>query len=97
MADIDELRGSARVQARVAPEALGWLLMHFGNERVAVGDRHDDGWLDVEIGFNDSYNPAMELAGYAAVLDVVGPPEVREALGTIGTGLVARYVDVDQA
>jgi hypothetical protein len=94
VADIDELRGSARVQVRVAStEALGWLYMHFGNERITVGDTHDDGWIDVELGFNDSYNPAVELAGYAAVLEVVGPPEVREALGTIGTDLVARYVE----
>jgi len=93
VADIDELRGSAKVQARVAPEALGWLYMHFGNERVSVGGTGDDGWIEVEIGFNDSYNPAVELAGYAAVLDVTAPPEVREALGTIGTGLVARYVE----
>ena len=94
VADIDELRGSAQVQARVASrEALGWMYMHFGNERVTVGDTHDDGWIDVEIGFNDSYNPAVELAGYVSVLEVLGPPEVREALGTIGTGLVEQYVE----
>jgi predicted DNA-binding transcriptional regulator YafY len=95
-ADIDELRGSAVVRARVDPQALGWLRMHFGNERVTLGGTHDDGWIDVEIGFNDSYNPATELAGYAVFLDVLGPPPVREALATIGSSLVARYVGSDK-
>ena len=45
----------------------------------------------VEVGFPESYEPARELAGYSAVLEVLDPPEVRHELAAIGARLVERY------
>lgn len=91
VADIDELRSSLRVQALVEPIAIGWLRSHFGGGQLTIGDPQDDGRVPVEIGFSGSYQPAVELAGYSEVLEVLDPPEVRRDLAAIGTRLVDRY------
>jgi predicted DNA-binding transcriptional regulator YafY len=91
VADIDQLRGSAKIRALVEPEAAGWMQGHFGRARVTIGAAREDGRIEIEVGFTDSYPPAMELAGYSQVLEVLEPDEVREQLAAIGTRLVERY------
>ena len=54
-------------------------------------DADPDGGLTVEIGVGDSYDPALDLAAYAAHLEVLEPPQVRDRLAEIGARLVARY------
>jgi predicted DNA-binding transcriptional regulator YafY len=89
--ELDARRGSLVVRGRGDPHVLGGLRAHFG-QRLTVGEPDgDDGWHPVEIGFPEDYAPAMELAGYARGLEVLGPPEVREDLRTIGARLVERY------
>ena len=94
VATLDELRSAVRVRAVVEPSAVGWLRSHFGAARIAASDPLEDGRIPVEIGFPESYRPAMELAGYGAVLEVLDPPEVRHELAALGARLVERYAPV---
>jgi predicted DNA-binding transcriptional regulator YafY len=87
---MDEQRATTEVIARVAPGLLGSLRGHFG-KRLHVGDQGDDGWFDVEITYVYDHDPAMELAGYAAGLEVLSPAAVRESLASIGAELLDRY------
>jgi predicted DNA-binding transcriptional regulator YafY len=90
VANMDELRGAARVKVRVGRAMVGPLRGHFG-KRLEVADWSGDGPVEIEIGFADGHHPAMELAGYALDLEVVDPPEVRDELAEIGERLVDRY------
>jgi predicted DNA-binding transcriptional regulator YafY len=90
VAEIDERRGARPVRGWADPGIVGWLRGHFGG-RVEVGATGADGRVAVSIGFGDSHQPAMELAGYAFGLEIVDPPELRDELASIGDRLVARY------
>jgi predicted DNA-binding transcriptional regulator YafY len=90
VAEMDERRGSMRVRAVADPDVIGPLRGHFGT-RMEVGGPTAEGRVEVDIGFPDDHEPAMELAGYAAVLEVLDPPAVRDQLATIGEQLTARY------
>ena len=70
---------------------VGPLRGHFGSGRLAAGEPLPDRRVPVEIAFPESRRPAMELAGYSAVVEVLGPPDVREELAAIGARLVERY------
>ncbi|MPY91717.1 MAG: WYL domain-containing protein [Acidimicrobiia bacterium] len=94
--EMDERRGAMPVSALADPSFVGWLRGHFGT-RLTVGDATEDGRVPLEIGFGVTHNPAMELAGYAAGLEVLGPPEVRDELATIGRRLLERYGTVPSA
>jgi predicted DNA-binding transcriptional regulator YafY len=96
VARMDEQRIANRVRARVDPVAVGWLRGQFGARLVVVdadapAEADPDGWLTVEIGFGGAYSPSIDLAGYAAFLEVLDPPEVRDGLAELGARLVARY------
>jgi len=90
VAEMDERRGSMRVRAVVDPAVVGSLRGHFGT-RMDVGGPTAEGRLEVDIGFPEDQEPAMELAGYAAVIEVLDPPAVRDQLAAIGAQLVDRY------
>ena len=49
----------------------------------------DDGRLEVEVGAARPGMIAEQLAGWGAMVEVVGPDEVRDHLGRIGRELVA--------
>lgn len=91
VAEVDRIRGARHVHALAAPAAVGWLRAHVGGTRLVVGQPGADGRLPVTIAFPDEHDPALELAGYGEVLEVLAPPEVREALAAIGARLVERY------
>jgi predicted DNA-binding transcriptional regulator YafY len=88
--EMDERRGALRVNAWAEPSIVGWLRGHFGT-RLRVGERAGDGRLAVDVGFGDTRNAAMELAGYGLGLEVLDPPDVRAELAAIGAQLVDRY------
>jgi predicted DNA-binding transcriptional regulator YafY len=90
VAAMDEKRGAARVRALADPSIVGWLRGHFGT-RLRVGGHTEDGRVAVDIGFGESHNAAMELAGYGFGLEVLEPVEVRDELAAIGGRLVERY------
>jgi predicted DNA-binding transcriptional regulator YafY len=90
VAEMDERRGSARVRAVAEADVIGPLRGHFGN-RLEIGDPIDRGRVEVDIGFAEGHDAAMELAGYGFALEVLDPPEVRTRLAEIGARLVDRY------
>jgi predicted DNA-binding transcriptional regulator YafY len=93
VARVDEHRTSRRVRALAEPTIVGWLRGHFAN-RLSIGDTLEDGRLAVDIGFGDTHQAAMELAGYGFGLEVLDPPDLRAELAAIGTQLLERYVAV---
>jgi predicted DNA-binding transcriptional regulator YafY len=87
---LDEGRGLRHVTARADPDVVRWLRVQFGT-RLTVGPE-EDGRVHVDIGFPPSHDdPARELSGYAAALEVVDPPDVRARLAEIGGALLATY------
>ena len=87
---LDEGRGLRHVTARADTDVVRWLRVQFGT-RLTVG-AEEDGRVHVDIGFPPSHDdPARELSGYAAALEVVDPPDVRARLAEIGGALVATY------
>jgi predicted DNA-binding transcriptional regulator YafY len=90
VAEMDARRGSLRVRVVADQAIVGPLRGHFGT-RMEVGETTGDGRVGIDIGFPEDHEPAMELAGYAAVLEVVEPVAVRDQLAEIGSRLLDRY------
>ena len=90
VAKVDEHRASRRVRALAEPAIIGWLRGHFGS-RLSIDETVADGRVAVDIGFANSHQAAMELAGYGAALEVLDPPELRAELVAVGTRLLERY------
>ncbi len=91
---VEGLRGAVRATVRVQPWAVRALCDRFGTQARVVGASHDpDGRILVEVGAHRTDALAEQLAGWAAVADVAGPPEVRAALRRLGEKLVAQYAD----
>jgi predicted DNA-binding transcriptional regulator YafY len=91
VANMEALRGARQVHVHAESMAVGWLRAHFGAARVTVGEPVDGGRVALSISFPESHDPAPELAGYITVLEVVGPPEVRDELARIGSRLIDQY------
>lgn len=91
VADMESRRGAKLIRASVDPAAVAWLRSHFGAVRLRASQPSGDGRIPVEISFPEDRDPAPELAGYSAVLEVLDPPEVREELARIGSRLIERY------
>ena len=87
---IDERRGAERVHLVADRAALGWLRGHFGT-RMDVGPPVGEDRVQVELGFGTLETAAMELAGYAELIEVLEPATIREQLSAIGRRLVTRY------
>jgi predicted DNA-binding transcriptional regulator YafY len=90
VAAMDVRRASLPVRALADPAIVGSLRGHFGT-RMTVAGAAEDGRVEVEIGFGDRGDPAMELAGYVQGLEVLGPSEVRAGLAAVGRRLLERY------
>ena len=90
MAEIDEQRVPFRASARADPEAIPWLRNSFGS-RLEVGEGGPNGRVAVELRSWSAHTVAGELAAFARWVEVLGPPEVRDALAGLGTDLVALY------
>lgn len=86
----DEWSDDASGDAPSGTEVVRWLRGHFGN-RMTVGEADGDGKVPVEVAFGDVWRPAVQLAGYADLLEVLDPPEVRDDLASIGRRLTQRY------
>lgn len=90
VATVDERRATFRAVAHVVPEAVGWLRGHFGT-RLSVNGPTNDGRIEVEVGGWSAEAVAVELAGYGARVEVIGPDEVRHHLARVGADLLERY------
>ena len=92
-ATIAELRGEQTVSALAEPRAVSWLHAQFGKDRVSVHSTatNDDGRLRVEITFPTTHTPVAELAGFAPVVEVLEPANLRTELHSLGQQLVTQY------
>lgn len=87
---LGERRAGFRATARVVPDAVGWMRSSFG-VRVTVGERVDDGRVEVQLRSWSASALADELAGFGAMVEVIDPPVAREALARIGEELLRTY------
>lgn len=72
--------------ARLAPA----LQAYFGRYAEIVG-HEPDGRLRLRVAAQSTTAVAEQLAGWARMIEVVDPPEVKAELASIGTELVTRY------
>lgn len=77
------------IEALADADIIRGLRAHLGARLVVDGDT-GAGRLMIRIRFPDGARAAVELAGYAG-LEVLGPPDAREALAEAGRRLVDSY------
>ena len=87
---MDERRGAVRARALADPRAIGWLRNRFGRH-LRVGERRDDGRVEVEVGAWTHGALAYEMVAFGPYVEVLEPQEVRDLLASFGEELVARY------
>ncbi|HEV7679585.1 MAG TPA: WYL domain-containing protein [Candidatus Dormibacteraeota bacterium] len=79
----------------LAPESLLPVLRYVLGTRVTPTGRAVDGGepgrIEVEVRERSAEMIARQLAGFGTRIEVVGPPDVREALARIGAELTQRY------
>lgn len=82
----------ARVSATLVVDRRHlWVLRgHFGHYLDIVGE-HDADRITVSVAAHTARSVAEQLAGWGAMIEVLGPPEVRAELARIGGELVASY------
>jgi predicted DNA-binding transcriptional regulator YafY len=96
VATLDERRGGFRATAYADREAVRWILAMFG-KRVTVGEDAEPGdRVRLEIRSWSAESLATEVAAFAEHIEVVDPPEARDALARIGRTLTAVYGSLDE-
>lgn len=83
-------RTPLEAHARCAADGLGVARLTLG-DRIDVGGPTADGRLEVVIRGANEYALAGEIAGLVEWLEVMGPPDVRARLASIGRALADRY------
>ena len=90
VARVDELRAPARVRAVARAEDVQVLRWIFGTY-VTVEAEHEDGRIEVSLAGRDVDGIIRQIAGFGSLLEVIDPPEARQALCDIGRELVSSY------
>ncbi len=90
----EELRSrwtrSCTVRLVASPGAVGAVIGMFGERGALVGvERGDDGSATCLLGFPSPDVAAFELAGFGDRVKVLGPPEVRDLLASLGAQLIS--------
>lgn len=88
--EVDRKRAPVLARASVAPDMVRTLRMVLGN-RLGIGPSGTGGRVQVEVRGHSIRSLAAEIAGFGAVVRVLDPPELRAALATIGSELLATY------
>lgn len=88
--EVERRRAPLEVRGVCTPDGIGKLRMTLG-DRLEVGGATDDDRLEVVVRGHNEYALAGELAGFVEWLEVIGPPDVRDRLASIGRSLVGRY------
>jgi predicted DNA-binding transcriptional regulator YafY len=91
--EVESLRNTVRAEVLVAPRAVGPMTDVLGDRAVhrAAGPPELDGRVRVTVTAHRVDALAEQLAGWSAVAEVTGPPEVRAALAALGARLLAAY------
>jgi predicted DNA-binding transcriptional regulator YafY len=92
LATLDEHRVPTVATLRAAVDMVPTLRAVLGTP-MTVGDEIVDGRVDISVRGYSSQQMAHQLAGFGALVEVVGPPEVRTHLARIAADLVAVYGD----
>lgn len=87
---LDERRAPFRATARADRDGARWVRGVFG-KRVTFRDEGADGRVALEIRSWSADALAGELAPFAGHIEVIDPPEVRDALARLGETLSAVY------
>lgn len=90
VATIDERRAGFRAVGRADRDMVPWLRAAIGT-RLTVGDRTDDGRVEVEVRSWSAHALTSELAGFGARVEVLDPPEARDHFGRLGAELTRLY------
>jgi predicted DNA-binding transcriptional regulator YafY len=90
--EVERRRLPAAAQVRIDPEWLGLVRWVLG-ARLSIGAADDDGWVHAEVHAQGIEALVGDIAGFAGELEVLSPPEVRDALAELGRELVDRYGD----
>ena len=88
--EVEQRRSGASATVLVAPWLITGLQTTFGRYAEVVGEE-PDGRLRARVAAQSTTAVAEQLAGWATLVEVVGPPEVVAELARIGAELVARY------
>jgi len=87
---IDERRAAVRAIALVDADVLHPLCQLLGN-RVTVDAPADSGRTRVVVTGSTPHLVAADLASFGGAVEVIAPPEVRDALARLGRELIGRY------
>ena len=90
--EVDRRRTPVLAHALAQPDAVWICRSVFGN-RVKIGPAGVDGRVEVELRGHSARSLAAEVAGLGAMLEVLEPPEVREALAAVAGELAGLYGD----
>lgn len=90
--EVDRRRTPVLAHALAKSDGVWICRSVFGN-RVKIGPPGADGRVEVELRGHSARSLAAEVAGLGALLEVVDPPEVREALAAVAGELAALYGD----
>ena len=88
--EVDKRRAPVVAQALARPDAIWVCRTVFGN-RVRIGPAAADGRVEVELRGHTPRSLAGEVAGLGAMVEVLGPPEVRRHLADVATELTDLY------
>lgn len=88
--EVDQRRAPVRATALADPRAVGWCRAVMGT-RVGVGPAGPDGRIEVELRGHSPRSLAAEVAGFGALLEILGPPEVRRELAGVAGELTRLY------
>ncbi len=88
--EVNERRLPFRGQALVSPRALGIIRSQLRN-RLRIGSAQADGRIEVEIRGYSVEAVGGDLAGFGSMVEVLGPPELRDRLAQVAHELLALY------
>lgn len=88
--DVEGLRGSVHAELIVDESATQPILSAFGVQATLVG-RQADGRSRVDVRAHTVNGLAEQLAGWATAAEVLGPTDVRKALGLLGRRIAETY------
>ena len=88
--EVDQKRTPVRARATASSDVV-WLLRLMLGSRVRIGPAGPDGRIEVELRGHSVPALAGEVAGLGARLEILDPPDVRDALARLGAELTSIY------